>query len=36
MKQVAMRALLLPIWRVDLAVKGKGLIGEAEMNLSGE
>ncbi|ORY78429.1 hypothetical protein BCR35DRAFT_332309 [Leucosporidium creatinivorum] len=34
MKQVAMRALLLPVWRVDLAVKGKGLIGEAEMNLS--
>lgn len=34
-QQLAMRALLLPTWRVDIALKGKGLIGDSQMHLSG-
>lgn len=36
LKMLAMKALLIPTWRVDIALKGKGLIGDSQMHLSGE
>ena len=35
-KLVAQKALLIPTWRVDIALKGKGLIGDSQMHLSGK
>lgn len=37
-KRLAFRAVLLPTWRVDLAMKGRGLIGEeaTQMELNSE
>lgn len=35
-KKVAFTPLLLPMWKVDLAMKGKALLDQAELSLSSE
>lgn len=33
-RQIAFKPLLVPVWKVDLAMKGKAVVGDVEMELN--